>query len=100
MRTAVLAAIGILTIGTAMGGSLELQATIPLPNCKGRIDHLAFDSEHHRLFVAELGNDTVAVIDVDQSASIPWRSACTSAMAKVHWLFSIRNLWIASEIFH
>ena len=66
MRTTVLAALGLLAIGTAMGETLELQAKIPLPGCKGRIDHLAFDPEHRRLFVAELGNDTVAVIDVDQ----------------------------------
>jgi YVTN family beta-propeller protein len=30
----------------------------------GRIDHLAVDLEHRRLFVAELGNDTVGVIDL------------------------------------
>jgi DNA-binding beta-propeller fold protein YncE len=63
---AVLVAMGPLTAGSATGGSLELQAKIPLPNCKGRIDHLAFDADHGRLFVAELGNDTVAVIDVDK----------------------------------
>ena len=66
MRIIVLAALGLLTIGSAWGGTLELQAKIPLPNCKGRIDHLAFDAEHRRLFVAELGNDSVAVVDVDQ----------------------------------
>ena len=66
MRTAALTALGILSIGSAVGGSLEIQAKIPLPNCKGRIDHLAIDAVHHRLFIAELGNDTVAVIDVDQ----------------------------------
>lgn len=63
---AILAAMGLSAIGSATGGSLELQAKIPLPNCKGRIDHLAFDADHRRLFVAELGNDTVAVIDVDK----------------------------------
>ena len=66
MRTTVLAALGLLTIGTAMGGTLELQAKITLPGCKGRIDHLAFDPEHRRLFVAELGNNSVAVVDVDK----------------------------------
>ena len=37
--------------------------TIPLPNVRGRIDHLAFDAARQRLFVAALGNDTVEVID-------------------------------------
>jgi DNA-binding beta-propeller fold protein YncE len=44
---------------------LVLEAKIPLGNIKGRIDHLAIDVVHRRLFVAELGNDTVGVIDVD-----------------------------------
>lgn len=43
--------------------ALELAATIPMPNVKGRIDHFAADPTRHRLFVAALGNDTVEVID-------------------------------------
>jgi DNA-binding beta-propeller fold protein YncE len=61
----VVAVMGLSALGSAAGGTLELQGKIPLPNCKGRIDHLAFDVDHRRLFVAELGNDTVAVVDVD-----------------------------------
>lgn len=44
---------------------LTLEARIPLGEVKGRIDHLAIDVTHHRLFVAELGNDTVGVVDID-----------------------------------
>jgi DNA-binding beta-propeller fold protein YncE len=44
---------------------LELVATIPLPNVKGRIDHLAVDLKGHRLFVAALGNNTLEVLDVE-----------------------------------
>jgi DNA-binding beta-propeller fold protein YncE len=44
---------------------LVLEAKIPLGDIKGRIDHLAIDVAHRRLFVAELGNDTVSVIDLD-----------------------------------
>ena len=44
--------------------SLRLEKTIPLPNVAGRIDHLAFDVENQRLFVAALGNNTVEVVDV------------------------------------
>ena len=43
---------------------LALVATIPLPDVKGRIDHLAVDVKGHRLFIAALGNDTVEVLDV------------------------------------
>ena len=41
-----------------------LEKTIPLHGVRGRIDHMAFDAGRKRLMVAELGNDTVAVIDV------------------------------------
>src|SRR2546425_7518659 len=40
-------------------GPLKLVKTIPLPDVKGRIDHLAIDSKGKRLFVAALGNNTV-----------------------------------------
>jgi hypothetical protein len=38
---------------------LRLEKTIPLPGVKGRIDHLSFDADNQRLFVAALGNNTV-----------------------------------------
>lgn len=44
--------------------SLRLEAKIPLGNVAGRIDHLAFDFARNRLFVAELGNNSLGVIDV------------------------------------
>ena len=43
---------------------LRRVATIPLPGVEGRIDHLALDPVHHRLFVAALGSDRVEVIDL------------------------------------
>src|SRR3954466_13187627 len=39
-------------------------AKIDLANARGRVDHLAFDARHRRLFVAEIGSNAVAVIDV------------------------------------
>ena len=42
----------------------QLVRTIPLPDVRGRIDHLDIDREGRRLFVAALGNDTVEVIDL------------------------------------
>ena len=44
---------------------LVLDATIPLQAVAGRIDHMAVDLVRHRLVVAELGNDTVDVIDLE-----------------------------------
>ena len=46
------------------GPPLVLQATIPLPGVRGRIDHMAVDLARRRLIVAELGNDTVDVVDL------------------------------------
>jgi hypothetical protein len=44
---------------------LILEQKIPLGKVSGRIDHLALDLERHRLFVAELGNNSVGVVDLD-----------------------------------
>jgi DNA-binding beta-propeller fold protein YncE len=43
---------------------LQLEAKIPLGKVNGRIDHLAVDLVRQRLFVAELGNNTVAIVDL------------------------------------
>ena len=42
---------------------LTLERTIPLDNVVGRIDHMAVDAAGKRLFVAELGNGTVDIVD-------------------------------------
>lgn len=43
---------------------LQLETKIPLGDVRGRIDHLAVDLKRQRLFVAELGNDSVGVVDL------------------------------------
>ena len=45
---------------------LVLEAKIPLGAVTGRIDHFAFDLDRQLLFVAELGNDSVGVVDVKE----------------------------------
>ena len=69
LRTLVCAA----TLGPLLGATpamaqspqpLQLVQTIPLPDVRGRIDHLDVDLEGDRLFVAALGNDSVEVIDL------------------------------------
>lgn len=49
----------------AADDALVVQARIDLPQVAGRIDHLAYDARGRRLFVAELGNDAVDVVDVE-----------------------------------
>jgi YVTN family beta-propeller protein len=45
---------------------LQPEAKIALGNVTGRIDHMAIDEGRGRLFVAELGNNSVGVVDLDQ----------------------------------
>jgi DNA-binding beta-propeller fold protein YncE len=43
---------------------LILEAKIPLGQVSGRIDHLGIDVKRQRLFVAELGNNSLGVVDL------------------------------------
>ena len=43
---------------------LVIETKISLGTVKGRIDHFALDLDRKRLFVAELGNDSVGVVDI------------------------------------
>jgi hypothetical protein len=45
---------------------LVLESKIPLGDVKGRIDHLAVDAARQRLYVAELGNNSVGVVDLKE----------------------------------
>jgi hypothetical protein len=50
--------------------ALVLESKISLGDVRGRIDHLAFDVPRQRLFVAELGNDTVGVVDLRERKTV------------------------------
>ena len=43
---------------------LQLLQTIPMPNVKGRIDHMDVDVKGNRLFVAGLENNSLEVVDL------------------------------------
>jgi len=65
----VIAAIaGLSVLGSAARAAepLALEASIPLGQIPGRIDRLAYDSKRGRLIVAELGNDSVSIVDLDR----------------------------------
>jgi YVTN family beta-propeller protein len=59
-----------LSVGEAFSqpkeSALQLEAKIPLGDVSGRVDHMAIDLKHHRLFVTELGNNSVGVVDLNQ----------------------------------
>ena len=44
--------------------ALELVQTIPLKGPAGRLDHLALDKEHGRLFVANMANSSLDIVDL------------------------------------
>ncbi|HEY4170533.1 MAG TPA: hypothetical protein VGM96_27310 [Reyranella sp.] len=48
----------------AFAQPLTLESKIPLGNVSGRIDHFAYGPAGRRLFVAELGNGSVGIIDL------------------------------------
>ncbi len=59
--------------GTSQGqeaSPVRLVRTIPVPDLKGRIDHMASDPAGKRLFVAALGNNSVEVIDLGAEQSV------------------------------
>jgi DNA-binding beta-propeller fold protein YncE len=47
-------------------GALSVDAKISLGDIAGRIDHLAFDPTRQRLYVAELGNNSIGILDLDE----------------------------------
>jgi DNA-binding beta-propeller fold protein YncE len=67
------AAVGVLALANTAGqapaesaytGPLQLETKISLGDVRGRIDHMAVDVKRQRLFVAELGNDSVGIVDL------------------------------------
>jgi DNA-binding beta-propeller fold protein YncE len=56
--------------GAAVAAPLELESKIPLGDIRGRIDHLAIDLGRQVLYVAELGNDSVGVVDLKERKTI------------------------------
>jgi YVTN family beta-propeller protein len=68
MRTVFLTAIfGLALVGAVRAqesAPLIIEAKIPLGNVSGRIDHLAIDLKRQRFYVAELGNNSVGIIDL------------------------------------
>lgn len=56
--------------GSRAACQLQFVQTLPLSGAVGRIDHMAADTNSNRLFVAALGNNSVAVIDLQRGKVI------------------------------
>jgi DNA-binding beta-propeller fold protein YncE len=77
-----------LIAGAQNGASLLLKRTIALPFATGRFDHMAYDAESNRLFVAATGNHSVEVLDIKTSE----RAETIAGLGKPHGL-----AWIPRE---
>jgi DNA-binding beta-propeller fold protein YncE len=68
LTRAILMAVSIMAPASAMAQAavapLVLETKIPLGEVSGRIDHLGIDLRRQRLFIAELGNDSLGVVDL------------------------------------
>jgi WD40 repeat protein len=64
--------------------SLKLIQMIPLPDVKGRIDHLDIDTKGRRLFVAALGNNTVEVLDLNAGTWLRSIAGCSKPQGLVY----------------
>src|SRR5262249_46288038 len=95
-RLAVLAAAALPAVAADKDSELRLTQTIPLPGVSGRIDHLAFDQAHDRLFVCALGHNTVEVIDTRSGKRLHSISGL-GAPQGVAYLTKVDRLFIAND---
>src|SRR3954453_6222731 len=75
--------------------ALKLEAKIPIGNVSGRIDHMAVDLARQRLFIAELGNNTVGIVDLNSRNVIRTMTGLKEPQG-VAYLPSTDTLYIAS----
>jgi len=74
---------------------LRFEAKIPLGEVRGRIDHMAADIDRRRLFVAELGNNTVGIVDVGQEKVVQLLAGLKEPQG-VGYLPSTDTLYVAN----
>jgi len=75
--------------------ALRIEAKIPLGDVRGRIDHMAADVDRRRLFVAELGNNTVGIVDLGQAKALQVLSGLKEPQG-VGYLPSTDTLYVAN----
>jgi DNA-binding beta-propeller fold protein YncE len=74
---------------------LQLEARIPLGNVSGRIDHFAYNAQRHLLFVAELGNNSVGVVDL-AAGKVARRLSGLSEPQGIAWHAPTGTLYVAN----
>src|SRR5262249_60425449 len=71
---------------------LQLESKIALGDVRGRIDHMAIDLPRQRLFVAELGNDSVGIVDLRNRKLI----STIGGLNQPHGVVYVRSIEIVS----
>src|SRR4051794_8972940 len=77
-----------LAAGAQNATTLVLKRTMPLTSVTGRFDHMAYDAESNRLFVAATGNHSVEVLNAETGE----RLETIAGLGKPHGL-----AWIARQ---
>jgi DNA-binding beta-propeller fold protein YncE len=89
-----------LLCGSSMGeaaesAALTLEARIPLGSVRGRIDHLAIDVARQRLIVAELGNDSLGLVDLRAGRTLITVTGLREPQG-VGYVPSTDTIWVAN----
>src|SRR4051794_40520515 len=94
---AVLSAAGVTALPAEAGEAdpLQLEVKIPLGDVKGRIDHMAVDLDRQRFFVAELGNNSVGIVDLS-AAKVAGRIRGLKEPQGVGYVPSTDTLYVAN----
>jgi DNA-binding beta-propeller fold protein YncE len=74
---------------------LSLEAQIPLGTVRGRIDHIAIDVARQRLFVAELGNDSLGLVDLRVGRTLTTVTGLHEPQG-VGYVPSTDTIWVAN----
>ena len=74
---------------------LTIEAKIPLGDVRGRIDHLAIDHARHRLFVAELGNNSLSIVDL-KGQRVLHRITGLNEPQGVAYVFSVDLIFVSN----
>ena len=85
------------TSGSAQTSSppLVLEGKIPLGEISGRLDHLGIDLKRQRLFVAELGNDSLGVVDLAAGKTMRTITGLSEPQG-VAYVLSTDNVYVAN----
>ena len=79
----------------AQPAPLTLEAKIPLGAVRGRIDHMAVDTDRQLLFIAELGNDSVGIVDL-KAGTVARRLSGLREPQGVGWHGPTGTLYVAN----